>query len=87
MITRTLPSHSPQEHVMQDAVVVGYARTPIGKFGGGLSSFSAMDLGGFAIKAALARAGVAGEDVGYVVMGHVLQAGQGQITSRQAALN
>ena len=72
---------------MHETVVVGYARTPIGKFGGGLSSFSAAQLGGFAIKGALERAGVAGEDVGYVVMGHVLQAGQGQITSRQAALN
>ena len=71
---------------MQDAVVVGYARTPIGKFGGGLSSLTAMQLGGRAISGALERAGVAGEDVGYVVMGHVLQAGQGQITSRQAAL-
>ncbi len=72
---------------MQDAVVVGYARTPIGKFGGALSSFSAMELGGFAIKGALERSGVAPEDVQYVVMGHVLQAGLGQITSRQAALN
>ncbi len=71
---------------MQDAVVVGYARTPIGKFGGGLSSLTAMQLGGRAIGGALERAGVAAEDVGYVVMGHVLQAGQGQITSRQAAL-
>lgn len=70
---------------MQDAVVVGYARTPIGKFGGGLSSLSAMQLGGRAIGAALDRSGVAADDVGYVVMGHVLQAGQGQITSRQAA--
>lgn len=71
---------------MQDAVVVGYARTPIGRFGGGLSSLSAMQLGGRAIAAALDRSGVAGDDVGYVVMGHVLQAGQGQITSRQAAV-
>jgi acetyl-CoA C-acetyltransferase len=71
---------------MQDAVVVGYARTPIGKFGGGLSSLSAMQLGGRAIAGALDRAGVAPEAIQYVVMGHVLQAGQGQITSRQAAL-
>jgi acetyl-CoA C-acetyltransferase len=70
---------------MQEAVVVGYARTPIGTFGGGFSSLTAMDLGGHAIRAALAASDVAGEDVGYVVMGHVLQAGQGQITSRQAA--
>ncbi len=70
---------------MNETVVVGYARTPIGKFGGGLSTLSAMDLGGHAIAAALDRAGVSGDQVGYVVMGHVLQAGQGQITSRQAA--
>lgn len=70
---------------MHETVVVGYARTPIGKFGGGFSSFAATDLGGFAIKGALERAGIQGSDVDYVVMGHVLQAGQGQITSRQAA--
>lgn len=70
---------------MQDAVIVGYARTPIGTFGGGLSSLTAMELGGRAIAAALDRSGVAPQDVGYVVMGHVLQAGQGQITARQAA--
>ncbi len=70
---------------MNETVVIGYARTPIGKFGGGFSSLSAMDLGGHAIAAALDRAGVAGDQVGYVVMGHVLQAGLGQITSRQAA--
>ncbi len=70
---------------MHDAVVTSIARTPIGRFGGGLSSLSAVDLGGHAIAAALDRAGIAGADVGYVVMGHVLQAGQGQITSRQAA--
>ncbi len=70
---------------MNETVVIGYARTPIGKFGGGFSSLSAMDLGGHAIAAALERAGVAGDQVGYVVMGHVLQAGLGQITSRQAA--
>lgn len=72
---------------MNETVVIGYARTPIGKFGGGFSSLSAMDLGGHAIAAALERAGVAGDQVGYVVMGHVLQAGLGQITSRQAAQN
>ncbi len=71
---------------MNETVVVGYARTPIGRFGGGLSSLSAMDLGGRAIAAALERAGVAGDQVEYTVMGHVLQAGQGQITSRQAAV-
>ncbi|HEY8340594.1 MAG TPA: acetyl-CoA C-acetyltransferase [Egibacteraceae bacterium] len=70
---------------MTEAVIVGYARTPIGKFGGGLSSLTAMELGGHAIRAALERAGVAGDQVDQVIMGHVLQAGQGQITARQAA--
>ena len=71
---------------MTETVVVGYARTPVGKFGGGLSSLSAMQLGGHAIRAALAQHGVAPDEVDYVVMGHVLQAGQGQITARQAAV-
>ncbi len=68
------------------AVIVGGARTPSGKLAGGLSSFTAMDLGGIAIEAALQRAGVAGDQVDYVIMGQVLQAGQGQITARQAAV-
>jgi len=68
------------------SVIVGGARTPIGKLGGGLSSFTAMDLGGFAVEAALDRAGVTGADVDYVILGQVLQAGQGQITARQAAV-
>jgi acetyl-CoA C-acetyltransferase len=68
-----------------EAVIVGYARTPIGKFSGGLSSLTAMDLGGRAIAGALEQAGVPAEEVDQVVMGHVLQAGQGQITARQAA--
>ncbi len=71
---------------MTETVVVGYARTPVGKFGGGLSSMSAMQLGGHAIQAALAQNGVDPDEVGYVVMGHVLQAGLGQITARQAAV-
>lgn len=71
---------------MQDVVIVGYARTPIGKFQGGLSSLNAVDLGGRAIAAALDRAGVGPEQVSQVYMGHVLQAGQGQITARQAAV-
>jgi acetyl-CoA C-acetyltransferase len=71
---------------MNDAVIVGYARTPIGRFLGGLSSLSAMQLGGKAIAAALQRSGVAAEHVDQVLMGHVIQAGQGQITARQAAL-
>ena len=52
---------------------------------GALSSFSAADLGGFAISAALERAGVAPDEVQYVIMGQVLMAGQGQVPSRQAA--
>jgi acetyl-CoA C-acetyltransferase len=71
---------------MSETVVVGYARTPVGKFGGGLASLTAMELGGHAIRGALGRSGLDAEQVGYVVMGHVLQAGQGQITARQAAV-
>ncbi len=70
---------------MPGSVIISSARTPIGKLSGALASFSAQDLGGFAIKAALERAGVGPEQVDYVVMGQVLQAGQGQITARQAA--
>jgi acetyl-CoA C-acetyltransferase len=70
---------------MPGSVIVGLARTPIGKLSGALAGFSAMDLGGFAIKAALERAGIGAEQIDYVLMGHVLQAGQGQITARQAA--
>lgn len=66
--------------------VVAGARTPIGKLAGGLSSFSAAELGGLAIKAALDRAGVRPDQVDFVFMGHVLQAGAGQITARQAAV-
>lgn len=69
-----------------EAVIVGYARTPVGRFLGGLASLSAMDLGGRAISAALGRAGVEAARADQVVMGHVLQAGQGQITARQAAV-
>ncbi len=71
----------------QTAYIVAGARTPIGKLSGGLASFSAAELGGVAIKAALERAGVTPEDVDFVFMGHVLQAGAGQITARQAANN
>ena len=71
---------------MPGSVIVAGARTPIGKLSGALASFTAMDLGGFAIAAALERAGVKPEDVDYVFMGQVLQAGQGQITARQAAV-
>jgi acetyl-CoA C-acetyltransferase len=71
---------------MPGSVIVSTARTPIGKLSGALASFTAMDLGGHAIKAALERGGVGPEQVDYVIMGHVLQAGQGQITARQAAV-
>ena len=72
---------------MAGSVILGGARTPIGKLSGSLSSFSASELGGFAIKAALERTGVAADAIDYVLMGHVLQAGAGQITARQAAVN
>jgi acetyl-CoA C-acetyltransferase len=68
------------------SVLVSGARTPIGKMLGALKGFTAMDLGGIAIEAALSRAGISGDQVDYVIMGHVLQAGQGQITARQAAV-
>ncbi|MGD0373108.1 MAG: acetyl-CoA C-acetyltransferase [Streptosporangiaceae bacterium] len=71
---------------MGEAVIVGGARTAFGRLLGSLSDFSAADLGGIVIKAALDRAGVAGDQVDYVIMGHVLQAGAGQIPSRQAAV-
>jgi acetyl-CoA C-acetyltransferase len=67
-------------------VVVAGARTPIGRFGGALAALPAVELGGRAVAAALERAGVAPEAVEHVIMGHVLQAGQGQITARQAAV-
>ena len=70
---------------MPGSVIVGSARTPIGKLSGALAGFSATDLGGLAIKAALERAGVDAEQVDYVLMGQVLLGGQGQITARQAA--
>lgn len=70
---------------MTKTVILDGARTPFGKFGGGLSSKSASDLGGIAIKEALYRSGVAVQEVDEVIMGTVLQAGQGQIPSRQAA--
>src|SRR5271170_7648390 len=71
----------------RDPVIIGGARTGIGRLLGSLAGFSAADLGGFAIKGALDRAGVAADQVEYVLMGHVLQAGAGQITARQAAVN
>ena len=71
---------------MPKTVILGAARTPIGKMGGGLSSLDATALGGVAIEAALQRAGVEPEQIDHVVMGQVLQAGQGQIPSRQAQI-
>lgn len=65
--------------------ILSAARTPFGKFLGGLSELSATDLGARAIEGALTKAGVAADDVQHVVMGHVIQAGAGQITARQAA--
>jgi acetyl-CoA C-acetyltransferase len=70
---------------MPGSVIISLARTPIGKLSGTLASCTAMDLGGVAIGAALERGNVGPDQVDYVIMGQVLQAGQGQITARQAA--
>ncbi|HYI99020.1 MAG TPA: acetyl-CoA C-acetyltransferase [Thermoleophilaceae bacterium] len=71
---------------MPKTAIIGAARTPFGKLGGGLSPLDATDLGGKAIEAALERAEVKGAEVQHVVFGQVLQAGQGQIPSRQAQI-
>src|SRR5918911_2786344 len=71
---------------MPQTVILGAARTPIGKLGGGLAPLDATELGGTAIRAALDRAEVAPEQIEHVVMGQVIQAGQGQIPSRQAQI-
>jgi acetyl-CoA C-acetyltransferase len=71
---------------MREAVIVGGARTPIGRLLGSLSGLTGAELGSIAIKAALERAGVTGDQVDYVIMGQVLQAGEGQIPARQAAV-
>jgi acetyl-CoA C-acetyltransferase len=68
------------------SVIVAGARTPIGRLLGGLKDKTASDLGGVAIAGALEKAGVAGDQVDYVIMGHVIQAGAGQITARQASV-
>ncbi|MEX1278450.1 MAG: acetyl-CoA C-acyltransferase, partial [Chloroflexota bacterium] len=68
-----------------DVFILSAARTPIGKFGGGLSTVPATDLGAVAIRAAVERAGIAGEQVDEVFMGQVIQAGAGQAPARQAA--
>src|SRR3989442_12723512 len=69
-----------------DVFIVGAARTPIGKFLGSLSGFKASDLGAFAIQAAMSRAGITGDEVDEVLMGHVVQGGQGQAPARQAQI-
>ena len=71
---------------MARAVIVSAVRTPFGRLGGGLADVPATELGSIAIRAGLERAGVAPEEVGYVVMGQVLQAGAGQAPARQAAI-
>src|SRR5919112_467935 len=71
---------------MPKTVILGTARTPFGKLGGALSTLDATDLGGHAIAAALERAELAPEQVQHVVMGQVLQAGAGQVPSRQAQI-
>jgi len=71
---------------MAGSVILSGARTPIGKLAGSLAGFSGTDLGGLAIKAALERAGLTGDQVDYVFMGQVLLAGAGQMTARQAAV-
>jgi acetyl-CoA C-acetyltransferase len=81
---------APQSCVMSDPtrqpVIVGAARTPIGRYLGGLSALSAPELGAIAIRAALQRSGVAPDQVQEVIMGHVLQGGTGQAPGRQAML-
>ena len=66
------------------SVILSGCRTPFGKLGGGLVSLAATDLGGIVIKEAIARAGIAGDDVEHLLMGMVVQAGAGQIPSRHA---
>ena len=72
---------------MKDVVIVSIVRTPVGSFGGTLKGFSAVDLGTIAVKEALNRAGLGPDVVENVVLGHVLQAGQGQNTARQVLIN
>jgi len=71
---------------MEEVVVVSGCRTPIGRLGGGLAPLRAVDLGGAAIRAAVERAGIEPGQVEYTIMGHVIGAGAGQITARQAAV-
>src|SRR5882672_6018249 len=69
-----------------DVFIVGAARTPIGRFLGGLSTLKASDLGAIAVREAMLRAGVSGDDVDELIMGHVVQAGQGQAPARQTQI-
>lgn len=88
-MTTALPATSPSDHAGAEgrrSVIVGVARTPIGRFLGALSTRTGAQLGSVAIRAALERAGVAAGAVDYVVMGQVLQAGAGQVPARQAAV-
>ena len=71
---------------MKEVVIVSAARTPFGKFGGGLKGLSASDLGGLAIQEALKRANISGKQVDEVVYGTVIAAGQGQVPGRQASV-
>jgi acetyl-CoA C-acetyltransferase len=80
-----MPASEPNNRESTSVIVAG-ARTPMGRLLGGLKDFSAADLGGVAIKGALDKSGVAPEQVQYVIMGQVLQAGAGQIPARQAAV-
>ncbi|MFD4470470.1 acetyl-CoA C-acyltransferase, partial [Rhodococcus sp. NPDC058505] len=70
---------------MTSSVIVAGARTPMGRLQGALKDFSGSDLGGIAIRGALNKAGITGDQVDYVIMGQVLTAGAGQIPARQAA--
>jgi acetyl-CoA C-acetyltransferase len=78
---------SQDSQAARTSVIVAGARTPMGRLLGSLRGFSGAQLGGIAIKAALDRAGISGEQVQYVIMGQVLQAGAGQMPARQAAVN
>ena len=85
-MTATADATSPTPSGAPVSVIVAGARTPMGRMSGGLKDFSGSDLGGFAIKGALEKAGVSGDQVDYVIMGQVLTAGVGQIPARQAAV-
>jgi acetyl-CoA C-acetyltransferase len=85
-LDRAIPSLLERGAEMARSVIVSGARTAIGKFGGAIAHVPAVDLGARAIEGALQRAGITGDQVDYVIMGQVLQAGTGQITARQAAV-